>query len=99
MKGSQTAPYHGWQGVGSRLTEASRVQVVRVFGKFPALRRMVAALTACVVPMLSAFSILVIIIAICAGPLKSPLHPPFLTFCPYPTIRPFRPLYLSTDFF
>jgi hypothetical protein len=39
--------------------------VVRVFGKFPALRRMIAALTACVVPMLSAFAILVIFISLC----------------------------------
>jgi hypothetical protein len=44
---------------------AARPQVVRVFGKFPALRRMIAALTACVVPMLSAFAILVIFISLC----------------------------------
>jgi hypothetical protein len=43
----------------------ARPQVVRVFGKFPALRRMIAALTACVVPMLSAFAILVIFISLC----------------------------------
>ena len=39
--------------------------MVRVFGKFPALRRMIAALTACVMPMLSAFAILLIFISIC----------------------------------
>jgi hypothetical protein len=39
--------------------------VIRVFGKFPALRRIVAALTACALPMLAAFSVLVIFISLC----------------------------------
>ncbi len=43
----------------------TRTQVIRVFGKFPALRRIIAALTACALPMLSAFSVLIIFISLC----------------------------------
>ncbi len=59
-----------------RTAETGAPQVVRVFGKFPALRRMIAALTACVVPMLSAFAILIIFISMCELiPLQRDLRP------------------------
>jgi hypothetical protein len=50
-------------------------QVVRVFGKFPSLRRIITALTSCVIPMIGAFSVLIIFICLCKD---SSLHPVFL---------------------
>ncbi len=50
----------------ARARALTRAQVIRVFGKFPALRRIIAALTFCALPMLAAFSVLVIIISLCA---------------------------------
>ena len=41
---------------------------MRLFGKVPSLRVLVAALASCIVPALSVFAILVIFIAICDPP-------------------------------
>ena len=40
-------------------------QIVRIFGKFPGLRRIILSLTACTTPMIGAFSILVIFQCLC----------------------------------
>ena len=58
------------------------VRVVRLFGKVEALKRVVAALSASVVPMANAFVILFIMISICVcfpstSPSPSPLPPSF----------------------
>ncbi len=44
------------------------VRVVRLFGKVEALKRVVAALSASVVPMANAFIIMFIVTSICTGP-------------------------------
>ena len=49
-------------------------QIVRIFGKFPALRRIIMSLTACTTPMIGAFSILVIFQCLCKWILHVPLH-------------------------
>ena len=44
------------------------VRIVRLFGKVEALKRVVAALTASVIPMANAFIIMFIVTSICARP-------------------------------
>ena len=56
-----------------RLMRALRV--IRLFGRVPALRKMITAVSASVFAMLNAFVILVITISICAPPLP-PASPP-----------------------
>ena len=48
--------------------------IVRIFGKFPALRRIIMSLTACTTPMIGAFSILIIFQCLCKWILHVPLH-------------------------
>ena len=48
------------------------VRIVRLFGKVEALKRVVAALTASVVPMANAFIIMFIVTSICAHPSSHP---------------------------
>ena len=55
------------------------VRVVRLFGKVEALKRVVAALSASVVPMANAFVILFIMISICTPP-PNPLLAPADSF-------------------
>ncbi len=44
------------------------IRIVRLFGKVEALKRVVAALTASVIPMANAFIIMFIVTSICARP-------------------------------
>ncbi len=53
------------------------LRVLRIFGKFAALKRILAALSASLVPMLNAFLIMLIVAMICEPP-PPPAPPPLL---------------------
>ena len=46
-------------------------RVIRLFGRISALKKMAAAVTASIFPMMNAFVILLIVLSICASPLPS----------------------------
>ena len=72
-------PHHTYRNTTKQTTKQTPLvfiasQIVRIFGKFPALRRIIMSLTACTTPMIGAFSILVIFQCLCKWILHVPLH-------------------------
>jgi hypothetical protein len=55
------------------------LRVIRLFGRIHALKKMVAAVTASLFPMMNAFVILIIVLSICTYPFKTFPVQPFVT--------------------
>ncbi len=51
------------------------LRVIRLFGRIGALKKMIAAVTASLFPMMNAFIILLIVLSICASPIRHPAAP------------------------
>ena len=52
-----------------------RGQVIRIFGKFPFLKKIIMALTACVKPIVGCFCVLFIFMSLCESPTPPPGSP------------------------